>query len=422
MTHYSRWITVSLLLGAIATNACGQSLERRILTGSGEAVEFQLAARPGVCGDGRHWIRVDGDAWYGTMNDMTRSASCEAGPVRVVVYKSGTEVLRLATLVGPGSPEAGVTSLGRVTSGEALAFLGTLARTSDGRPARDALLSLGVADSMDAGAVFRDVATSPTRPRELRRGALSWLVRRSAGTGAEAATVTLLARMARDQEEHATFRQSVVGQLARLEGGVPVLIELASSDNDLLLARQAAEALARSGDPRARRAVRELVASEKVSADVRAAALGGMGSEYGTVQDAQAAIRAWPTMTTDKLRDAALGVVASTGGSEGRAFLLRLVRDESAASRQRRRAASLLDRAGVPVKDLIASYDMVSDGELRNQLIDALANAGTREATAKLVAIAKDDTQLNARRRAISALGRTDDPAVRSALQGIVTR
>jgi HEAT repeat protein len=55
-------------------------------------------------------------------------------------------------------------------------------------------------------------------------------------------------------------------------------------------------------------------------------------------------------------------------------------------------------------------------------LIDELAQIGTREATTKLMAIAKDNTSYKTRRRAISVLGRFDDPGIREALKGIAER
>ena len=76
----------------------------------------------------------------------------------------------------------------------------------------------------------------------------------------------------------------------------------------------------------------------------------------------------------------------------------------------------------MPVKDVVRAYDGVSDGEVRNTLIDAMARAGTKEATTKLIAIAREDTQISARRRAISALGRFDDPAIKTALRDLVSK
>ena len=64
----------------------------------------------------------------------------------------------------------------------------------------------------------------------------------------------------------------------------------------------------------------------------------------------------------------------------------------------------------------------MSDGEVRSTLIDAMAQAGTKEATNKLISIAREDTQISARRRAINALSRFDDPAIKTALRDLVTK
>ena len=427
----TRIIQYAGLVAAVAGSAHGsvagaQGLARRIDAASGGAVQFTLAARPGVCGDGRTYIRTDTDSWYGSFNEFTRGQACEAGPLRVVVVKSGNEVIKLESYVGPVATTADATDLGRVSAADAVAWLGTVAKSGEGRVARDALLPLGLADSASVSPVLLDLARDQARSRDIRRSALGWLVRRRAASDALPTTelVTLVTRFARDEAEHANFRQSAVGLLARFDRGegIPALIAMAQGTGDTWLARHATEALARSGDPRARRAVRELAAAEGTPPDARAAAIAGLGAEYGTAQDAEALTRAYPALGTDRLKDAALGAIANIGGQSSRAFLVNLVRDENAPARQRRRSASLLDNAGVPTPEVIRIYDQVSDGEVRGTLIELMAQAGTKEATAKLMSIAKDDTQLSARRRAINALGRTDDPAVKSALRDLVGR
>jgi HEAT repeat protein len=201
-----------------------------------------------------------------------------------------------------------------------------------------------------------------------------------------------------------------------------MLIEMSQNTTDTWLARHAAEALGRSGDPRARRSVRALAENEQTPADVRVAAISGLMGEYASIEDAEVLQRIYPRVTNDKTRDAILSGVGNLGSVSARTFLLKIVQDEEHPSRQRRRAASLLDRAGVPVRDVVRAYDQVSDGEVRNTLIDAMAKAGTKEATNKLITIAREDTQISARRRAINALSRFDDPAIKTALRDLVTK
>lgn len=419
-----RSLVAGLVLVAPAGIACAQGLGARITGARGDVVQFQVPARPGVCGDGRNYVRVDEDSWYGNMNNYTRSQACEGGLARIVVTRAGSEIIRLDTYVGPVTTPDGVTDLGRVSPSEAATWLANLARSGEGRVARDAMLPMGVMDSAQVTSTLLAIVRDAEQPRDTRRSALSWLVRRRSASDAQPATevVALLTRIARDDAEHTALRQSALGQFARFERGegVAPLIELTRTSTDGWLARQAADALGRLGDPRARRAVREIVGDAQRPAELRQSAVQALASTYGSPRDAEAIIAAFPGFTTDPLRDAGLSAMATIGGKASRDFIVRMVRDESAGARQRRRAASLLDRVGVSTRDVIPLYDQVSDGEVRGHLIDMMAQAGTREATAKLIQIAKEDTQPNARRRAISALGKRDDPDVRNALKGLV--
>ena len=422
--HCSRLAAAALLVACVAAGGHAQSLERRISAASGSAVQFHFAARPGICGDGRNFVRLDGDSWYGTMNDMTRNTACEAGPVRVLVVKSGTEPIRLETYAGPLTIAPDAADLGRVAAADAVAYLGALASTGEGRVARDALLPLGMADSARVTPVLLALVRDGNRPRDTRRSALSWIVRRDDAPDAlpSGELLSLLTGLARSETEPSSFRQSVIGTLGRLDRGegIPALIEMSRSANDGWTARRATETLARSGDPRARRAVHELAKDGGASSDVRIAAMNGLAGEYGSADDAQILAALYPSLDSDRLQEAALNGIAGIGSVAARQFLLRIVKDEQQDRRPRRKAASLLERAGVPVREVIGAYDGVSDGDVRLQLIDFLAKAGTRDATTKLVSIAKLDTQPTARKRAISVLGRSDDASVREALRGIV--
>lgn len=418
-------LLLATLLVVSGTSECrAQALERRIASAAGSAVQFTFAAREGVCGDGRSYLRLDPDSWFGTMNDYTRAQPCEAGPARVVVVKSGTETIRLETYAGPLTSAVDAVDLGRVSAGDAVAYLGALATRGEGRVARDALLPLGIADSASVSSTFLALVRDGERPREVRRSALGWLVRRRTASDAipMRELLALVSGIARNDSEQGNFRQSAVGMLGRMERGegIPMLIEMSRVTGDPWLARQSTEVLSRNGDPRARRAIREIVADEKSTVEVRAVALSGLAGEYASSEDAETLMRLYPTLTGDRMKDAALSGIGNIGGQASRRFLLGIVKDEQHPARQRRKAASLLERAGVPVREVIASYDAVSDGEVRVQLIELLAQAGTRDATAKLVDIAKSDTQPNARRRAIAVLGRSEDASAREALRGLI--
>jgi hypothetical protein len=74
----------------------------------------------------------------------------------------------------------------------------------------------------------------------------------------------------------------------------------------------------------------------------------------------------------------------------------------------------------VPTAALVALYDPTEDTQIRASLIGYYASDPNKAATDKLVSIARNEPNLTLRRRAISALSRTSDPAVKQALQAIV--
>jgi hypothetical protein len=427
MTNFMwRFAQAAALTVVVVAPACGQSLSRRIDAAGGQAVEFHFSARSGICGDGRRYIRTENDSWVGTFNDATRMSPCEAGPVRVVLVRADREPIRIETFAGPLSRDSSATNLGRVPAAEAASYLVEVARGGEGRVARDALLPASLADSGTVVQPLLAIARDQTKSRELRRSALSYATRRRDTPDALSSdeVIRTSLAMSRDEAEHANMRQYAAGILGRFDRGegIPSLIQLANSGTDVWLAKYATEVLGRSGDPRARRALRELAQKDDVAGDVRSQAIRSLVNEYASAEDAEILTRIYPRLTTDRQKDAALDAIGGVGSSGSRSWLIALIKNESEPARTRKKAASLLDRAGMPVRDIIRLFDEVVDDDIRSVLVDELAQAGTKEATTKLVAIAKDQSRFASRRKAIAALSRFDDPAIREALRGVVER
>jgi len=421
---------VALLAGAALTivkePATGQTLARRIDGSAAAAVQFHFASRPPICGDGRAYMRVSSDGWISGSWDSMRSLPCERGPVRVVLARAGGETIRIETFAGPLAVDSTAADLGAVGSAEAAAYLMSIATGGEGRVARDALTGAALADSADISKGLMAIARDQSRARELRRGALGWLVRQAGerrGVTAEEMVATVAA-IARDESESNATRQHAVGLLARFERGegIPTLVAMAGQGADLWLAKQSTEVLSRNGDPRARKALRDLASNAAAPGEVRVAAFSGLAGEYGTAADAELIRKAYPSLASDRGRDAALAAVASVGGPSARGWLASVARDRDQAMRQRRHAAELLGRAGASSADLAKLYDQIDETDIRTTLVEQLAQAGTRDATTKLLAIARGEPNLAVRRKAVGALGRSDDPRVREALQGVVER
>ncbi len=342
-----------ILVGALLAPAVagGQALDRRVASAEGP-VQFHFAARDGVCGNGHSFLRAE-DAGYSTSMGMAGTRDeCAKGPVRVVLVRDGHEIVKIETYAGPlVADRDGGRDLGVVSSRDASSYLLGLARSLDGRPARDAVLPAMLADSSVVSPQLLAMSQDATRSRDIRRSAISWLSRRRnepGGVGAAAVTQAL-EKFTRDRTETESIRQQALSTINGLDRGegIPLLMQLAGESEEWQ-SREAFAMLARSGDPRARRFVREaFVRPELAEANV-VQAIQGLGGEYATEADFTMLRARYPSLSTDRERSALLQVVASGGGSKNSAWLLTIATSATESASRRRQAVSLLARFDDP--------------------------------------------------------------------------
>ena len=427
----AKWGTSALaalvLVAAGTLLAQGSSIDRRVAgIGSGRA-ELSFPSRDETCGDGARYFRYSDDSWYGNWSEtsggfVTSNArnECERGPVRVLVTVVSREIVRIETFVGPLQRTNDAVDLGEIPAREASAWLLGLAARLDGRPARDAILPAVLAAGGDPTAGLVSVARDTDRARETRRSAISWLPR--VGAGQETQVVRTLTDLARNGDDAPAVRQSAVGALLRVPqgGGIAPLTDLAQVSDDPWLGREATRTLARSGDPRARDFMRDVVADTRRSDELRAAAIAGLGGDLATGADARLLRDTYRTLTVEKVKDAVLSSVAGIGGKANADWLMGVARDEREVPALRRKAVSLAERAGASGEALSSLYDAMNDTETRGAVISAMATEGSKPSREKLMAIARSTESPQLRRRAVTALQRFDSPEVREALQALV--
>lgn len=342
-------LAAALLVPAAA--AC-QGLDRQV-AGIDGSVQFHFAARAGVCGDGSSYFRAETGGSYTTMGGFGDGRDqCAAGPVHVVLVRYGRETVKIETYAGPlVNDSLGGRDLGAVPAREAAAYLLGLAGKLDGRPARDAILPAMLADSTTVTPALLALATDHSRSRDVRRSAISWLSRRrdeAGGVGA-GATERALEKLVQDAGESESIRSAALGTIGSLDRGegIPVLIGFAG-DAESWLSHQAFQSLARSGDPRARAWVRQQVKRSDLTDENRATAIQGLGDDYATEADFKMLRDLYPTLNSDRTRDAVVSAVASAGGSENTSWLLALANSPTETAQRRRRAVSLLSRSDDP--------------------------------------------------------------------------
>ena len=427
MTATSRFIIAAAVFLPLPPAARAQNLAQRVASAADGAVQFTYAARPGVCGNGRSYYSINGSMWFGSMNDNTmRSEPCQPGPVRVVLGRAGKDIVDVNVYVGPVQSSPGAADLGAVSGREAADFLLSIASKVDGRPGRDAIAPAMLADSAVVTPQLLAIARDQSRARETRSSAINWLSRASDERGgvAPAQLAKALGDMARDENDNQQVRQSALRVLSRQENGegIPALIEISRGTQDIWLGKQALSTLAQSGDPRARTYLRTAVQRDDLNDDMRVAAIRGIGRDYATTQDAEFLRGLYAKLPSEKTKEAVLTSLGEMGGTANAKWLMTVAGNADETVRLRRRAVQLSERAGTATADLAALYDRVDDPQMKEAIISTLANNGTKAAMDKLLAIAKSDQNYAMRRRAVNALGRSEDPRVKDALKEIVEK
>jgi HEAT repeat protein len=418
---------------AVAPTAGAQSITSRVSSAPDGRVQFSFAARPGVCGNGHGFIQTSPGSIttvnynaYGNLNDGLAVLPCVPGPVRVVIDRADRLPLSVQTYVGPpDSTLRGVTDLGRVGAQAAADYLLSMASTADGRAGRDAIMPAMLADSANTSAALVAIARNTALPRETRRSALSYMGRSTDGMQTIPAAVTdPILSIARDESDNQSVRQQALAVLGRLDhgAGIPPLIQLSQQTQSTWLAKESMSALARSGDPRARQYLRTAVRRTDLPDEVLTVALRALGQDYATSQDAVLLRELYPSLQSDRSRDAVVQALTEIGGADNTKWLVGIAQNGAEPLAARRRAVEAASRAGAPIGDLIRLYDTTTDPSMKQTLIGIYIRNGDRAAIDKLVAIIKSEDNLSVRRSAIAQLSRSDDPRIRQAIKDLINR
>jgi len=431
-----QFAAAAALVAAAGPAARSQAVANRVNSAPDGRVQFSFAARPGVCGNGRSYIQTGPNSItgsvsyngnvYGNWNDAMRADPCIAGPVRVVIDRADKLPLTVQTYVGPPDTTLrGVTDLGRVRAQDAADYLLSLANTVDGRAGRDALFPAMLADSANTASTLVAIAKNAALPRETRRSALSYMGRSTDGMQTIPASVTdpILA-IARDESDNQSVRQQALSVLGRLDhgSGIPSLIQLSQQTQSSWLARESMSTLAHSGDPRARQYLRGAVKRTDLQDEVLTVALRALGQDYATSQDAALLREIYPTLKTDRTREAVFSALADIGGAENTKWMIALAENGNEPLAMRRRALDGANRAGAPISEMIKLYDTTTDPSMKQTLIGIYIRNGERASVDKLVSIVKSEENLSLRRQTIQRLSSSDDPRIKQALQDLISR
>ncbi len=240
-------------VGTATTLTAQRGLASRIDAVKTGRVRLTFAAREGVCGNGMSWFRTRNGSYTGSINgnwsgSRDVDATCDRGPVRLVVVREAGETVELRTYVGGRwKADTGVTDLGNVSATDAGAWLLQVAEAGPVKPARSAITAATITDSLEASATLLRIAKDGKRPSEVRASALNWLGEVVGDTLSQ--TLDSIAYEPGDRE----VRRQAIYALSRrpTEEAVPALLKMAESLPDRELRKTAVFWLVQSKDPRA---------------------------------------------------------------------------------------------------------------------------------------------------------------------------
>lgn len=243
------WVAVS------GTEVLAQrSLANRIDAVRNGRVRMSFAAKDGVCGNGMSWFRTRGGAMNGTVINGNWSgsrdvdATCDRGPVRLVVVRVDGESTELRTYVGgTWKADTGITDLGQVSVRDVGAWLLQQAESGPSKIARSAVTAVTITDSLDASAALLRIAKDAARPSDVRSSAMHWL-----GEVVGDNVSRTLDSIAYEPGDREMRKQAIFAVSRRpADEAVPALLKMAESLPDRELRKTAVFWLMQSKDPRA---------------------------------------------------------------------------------------------------------------------------------------------------------------------------
>jgi hypothetical protein len=248
----------SLVLCALiaATPIQGQSLASRVASADNGTITFHFAARPGLCGDGEHYIRTGRSSYHGSFSHGSFSngrpnAPCVEGPVQVRLTVFEGAVDRVQTWVGPLRPRT-ARDLGVVPAAEAARYLLSIAAGGRATTSAKAIMPAVLADSATVWPALLAIAKdTDSRTRSTRQEAMLWLSGFASGAVAGRPNDPFVDDESHDEDDDIKSNAVFVASQLRDGSGIPILLDVARTNKSRRVRSQAFFWLGQSGDPRA---------------------------------------------------------------------------------------------------------------------------------------------------------------------------
>jgi HEAT repeat protein len=314
----------------------------------------------------------------------------QSNPERALPYIA--EILKNDSKASKGLKESAVRLLGQYRGPSATNLLLDLARNqTDSKLRRSAIYSLGSVDDDKVFDLLLDLATKSDDP-EVAKSALRALANHRNQKAKD--SIWTLASGAKSP----LIRRDAIYFLGERKDDASIdrLISIYDNEADPEIKKHAIYALSRSANPKARQKVLE-VARSSSSEESRVQAIQWL-DDRADDSFIDELVRMYQTDKSAKVRRQIIASLSHFTSREYGKF------DWNGDGTQRGRNQEKAAKA------LLQMYDAESDEAMKSQFLFAFSQSRSKEAIQKLIQVAKTDSSLTIRRKAVTYLGQSRDP------------
>lgn len=388
--------------GALVVMACllppraeAQNLARRLAGVKNGTVRMSFASRDDICGfengitsNARENAHRKGDwNWNSSRSeDVAYDNECSEGPARVVARFQDGQLTKIRSYVGGRWRPAGadVTDVGTVSVKDATDYLLEIARTQSGKAAGEAIFPLTLADSVNMTQPIYSIARDDSRPNEVRDQAIFWLSQME-----DDAAVGMLDNILKSSHDDRIQDKAIFGLSQHRSGkGFAILRSFAENNSN--------------------------------SENARGKAIFWLGQGRA---DGGAYLRGlYPKVSGRELKDKIIFSVSQNKDPVNQKWLVDMVGNRNEDIEMRKKALFWAGQTGASMEQLANMYNTMEEREMKDQMIFVFSQRREPAAFNKLMDIAKNDKDREARKKAMFWLGQSRDPRVAAFLSDMINR
>jgi HEAT repeat protein len=182
-------------------------------------------------------------------------------------------------------------------------------------------------------------------------------------------------------------------------------------------------ALAQHRSPSAKLALRRFAEMPSVPTELRARAIYYIGQGRRNGDESEYLRGLFWKTASPELRESVIQAVANQKTPDRTTWLLGIAKDKNQELEPRKKALFYAGQSGVELKELLPLYeDLAGQNEMQDQMLYVYAQRKEPEATEKLLQIARSEKSPELRKKAIFWLGQRKDPRVKQFLLDLLNQ